>query len=152
MADPVTLGVIVTGLVGAYKAYTEYRAAVVKARENGDTAPPKDAIAEHGEQIAAVVKTAMHHHGDERDRHAVENFEAEPDDYRDVLERKLTRLAERDSAVAEQLRTLAAHVSDPIGGVHGRVHIGGDSSVSGVVAGVNTGTIVIGERGRPSNT
>ena len=30
MADPITLGVIITGLVGAYKAYTEYKAAVAR--------------------------------------------------------------------------------------------------------------------------
>ena len=31
MADPVTVGVIITGLVSAYKAYAEYKAAVGKA-------------------------------------------------------------------------------------------------------------------------
>jgi hypothetical protein len=57
MADPVTLGVIITGLVGAYKA------AVVKAGEK-QAAPAKRAEVAKGEQAAPLVKAIMQQHGD----------------------------------------------------------------------------------------
>ncbi len=53
MADPVTIGVaVITGLVGAYKAYTEYKAAVAKAKAEQQAAPAKTEEAAKGEQSA----------------------------------------------------------------------------------------------------
>jgi len=69
MAEPITIGVaVITGLVGAYKAYTEYKAAVVKARAEQKAEPAKDAEVSKGEQVATVVKAAVQQHGDDKDR------------------------------------------------------------------------------------
>src|SRR5436305_11464842 len=116
MADPVTLGVIITGLVGAYKAYTEYKAAVVKAEEKKEAAPTKSAEAAKGEQAAPLIKAAVLQHGDDKDRNALAQFEDEPDDYRGVLESKLARLADRNPVFAQQLQMLAQQANSQTGG------------------------------------
>jgi hypothetical protein len=141
MADPITIGIaVITGLVGAYKAYTEYKAAVVKAQAEQQAAPAKTEEAAKGEQIAQVVKAAVQQHGDDKDRNALVQFEADPDDYRDVLEKKLVRLAEGNPVFAQQLQTLAQHSNIQTGGVHGEVNVSGEGKVD-LAAGVNTGTM-----------
>jgi hypothetical protein len=141
MADPVTLGVIITGLVGAYKAYADYKAAVAKAGEQKEAAPAKSAEAAKGEQAAPLIKAAVLLHGDDKDRNALAQFEDEPDDYRGVLESKLARLAERNPAFAQQLQTLAQQANIQTGGVQGAVNVSGQGKIYGPTAGTNTGTM-----------
>ena len=53
MAEPITIATaVITGLVGAYKAYTEYKAAVAKAEEKQEPKPEKSEAATKGEQAA----------------------------------------------------------------------------------------------------
>jgi len=145
MADPVTLGVIITGLVGAYKAYTEYKAATAKADEQKETAPTKSAEATKGEQAAPLVKTAVLQHGDAKDQRALENFEDDPDLYEGALKTMLTRLAAREPAFAGQLQTLAQQANIQTGGVQGKVNVSGEGKVE-QAAGVNTGTMTYNAR------
>lgn len=141
MTDPVTLGVIITGLVGAYKAYTEYRAAVDKPRAEKAAEPPKTAEAATGEKVAAVIKAAVQQHGDDKDRTALAQFEDEPDDYHEVLERKLTRLAQANPAFAQQLQALAQQAGVQGSGVQGNVNVSGQGKIIGPAVGVSTGSI-----------
>jgi len=140
MADPVTLGVIITGLVGAYKAYTEYKAATAKTGEK-DAAPTKSAEAAKGEQAAPLVKAAVQQHGSASDQRALENFEDDPDLYEGALKTMLTRLADRSPAFATQLQTLAQQANIQTGGVQGSVNVSGQGKIYGPAAGVNTGTM-----------
>jgi|SRR5215213_9273983 len=141
MAEPITIGIaIITGLVGAYKAYTEYKAAVVKAQAEQKVAPAKTEEAAKGEQVAQVVKAAVQQHGNDKDRNAIAQFEDEPDDYREALERKLLRLAETNPAFAQQLQTVAQQANIQTGGVQGSVNVSGEGKVD-QATGVNTGTM-----------
>lgn len=138
MAEPITLAAaVITGLVGAYKAYTEYRAAVDKAKLEHAAPPAQSAEAKTGQQVAAIVQQ----HGDDKDRNALAQFDADPDDYRGVLETRLARLAERNPIVAQQLQTLAQQANIQTGGITGNVNISDSAKVKGTVAGVNAGTI-----------
>jgi hypothetical protein len=132
MADPVTLGVIITGLVGAYKAYADYKAAVAKAEAEKKAAPTKDAEAARGEQAAPLIQAAVQQHGDAKAQTTLALFEDEPDTYQGALEKKLTDLATRSPAFATQLQTLAQQANIQTGGVQGSVHVSGQG---------NTGTM-----------
>lgn len=140
MADPVTLGVIITGLVGAYKAYAEYKAAVVKADTEQKPAPAKTEEATKGEQAAPLVKAAVQQHGDAKELRALESFEDDPELYKGALKTMLTRLAGRSSAFAAQLQTAAQQANIQTGGVQGSVNVSGQGKVD-QAAGVNTGTM-----------
>ena len=140
MADPVTLGVIITGLVGAYKAYTDYKAAVAKTGEK-EAAPAKSAEAAKGEQAAPLVKAAVQQHGDPKDQRALENFEDDPELYAGALKTMLTRLADRSPAFAQQLQTLAQQANIQTGGIQGSVNVSGQGRISGVAGGVITGDV-----------
>jgi len=145
MADPVTLGVIITGLVGAYKAYTDYKAAVAKTEAEKKAAPTKDAEAAKGEQAAPLVKAAVQQHGDTKDQRALENFEDDPELYEGALKTMLTRLADRSPAFAGQLQSLAQQANIQTGGVQGSVNVSGQGKVD-QAAGVNTGTMTYNAR------
>lgn len=135
MADPVTLGVIITGLVGAYKAYADYKAATVK-----EVAAAKSAEAAKGEQAAPLVKAAVQQHGDAKDQRALESFEDDPEMYEGALKTMLTRLADRSSAFATQLQTLAQQTNIETG-VQGNVNVSGEGKIYGPATGVNQGEI-----------
>lgn len=137
MIDPTPF---ITGLVGAFSAYATYKAAVAKAEAERTTPPAKSDDAAKGEQTAPLIKAAVQQHGDDKDRTALAQFEADPDDYRSVLEAKLIRLAQRNSAFAQQLQTLAQNAGVQGSGVQGNVNVSG-GMVNGAVTGVNTGTI-----------
>lgn len=116
MIDPTPF---ITGLVGVFSAYTTYKAAVAKAEAEQTTPLAKSDDAAKGEQAAPLIKAAVQQHGDDKDRNALIQFEADPDDYRSVLEAKLIRLAERNPAFAQQLQMLAqnANIVQPGGNV-----------------------------------
>jgi hypothetical protein len=139
MADPISLGVIITGLVGAYKAYADYKAAVVKAQAEQQPAPAKSEDVTKGEQVAPIIKAGVEQHGDAKDRRALDNFEDDPDTYQEALQKVLTRLAAHAPPFAQQLQTLAQQANLQTGGVQGSVTVTG--KVIGTVTGVNTGTI-----------
>lgn len=140
MADPVTLGVIITGLVGAYKAYAEYKAAVVKAQAEQKPAPAKDAEVAKGEQTAPLVKASVQQHGDAKEQQALANFEDDPEMYEGALKTMLTRLAERSQAFAAQLQTAAQHANVQGSGVQGNVNVAEGGKVD-QAAGVNYGSM-----------
>lgn len=146
MTDPVTLGVIITGLVGAYKAYTEYKAAVVKAEAEQKAAPAKAEEATKGEQAAPLVKAAVQQHGDGKVQQTLALFEDDPETYQEALRKVLTRLAEQNPAFASQLQTVAQQANIQTGGIQGAVNVSGEGKVD-QAAGVNTGTMTYHARG-----
>jgi hypothetical protein len=142
MADPITIGVaVITGLVGAYKAYTEYKAAVVKAQSEQKAAPAKTDEAAKGEQVAQVVETGIQKYGDADEQADLANFERNPERYRESLVRVLSDVAAREPAFAGQLQTVAQQANIQTGGVQGTATVRDNARVYGTVAGVNTGTI-----------
>lgn len=141
MADPVTLGVIITGLVGTYKAYADYKAAAAKAEAERKAAPEKTEQAAKGEQVAEVVEAPVQQHGNQDEKADLANFERNPERYRDGLTRALTDVAAREPAFAQQLQTLAQQAGVQGSGVQGNVNVSGEGKVYGTAAGVNTGTI-----------
>lgn len=139
MADPVTLGVIITGLVGAYKAYAEYKAAV--AGKQQAAAPAKSAEIVKGEQIAPLVNEAVQQHGDAKEQTTLALFADDPNTYREALQRTLISLAERNPAFAQQLQTIAQQANIQTGGVQGSVIFKDNAKSYGPVAVTNEGTI-----------
>lgn len=142
MADPITIGTaVITGLVGAYKAYADYKAAAAKAAAEQQPAPPQDAEAARGAQVAPQITAAVQQHGDDKDRAALAMFADEPDTYQTALEKKLADLARRSPAFAQQLQALAQQANIPTGGVQGSVNVSGQGRVYGPATGVNTGAM-----------
>jgi hypothetical protein len=140
MADPISIAVI-TGLVALMTGYMKYRADMKQAEQKGAAAPAKTEEVTKGETALAQVKQGVAQHGDEKDQNALAQFETDPDDYRDVFEKKLARLAERSPAFAQQLQTVAQQANIQTGGVQGSVNVSGEGKVYGPVVGANTGTI-----------
>jgi len=145
MAEITIATAVITGLVGAYKAYTEYKAAVAKAGAQKEAAPAQSAEAAQGEQAAPLVKAALQQHGSASDQRALTNFEDDPELYEGALKTMLTRLADRSPAFAQQLQTLAQQASIQTGGVQGSVNVSGQGKVD-QAAGVNTGTMTYNAR------
>lgn len=141
MADPVTLGVIITGLVGAYKAYTEYKAAVAKLREKQDTPPSKGEAAAKGEQVAPLIKAAVEQHGATKEQTTLQLFEDDPETYEEPLKKVLISLADHNPAFASHIQTLAQKADIQTGGIQGSINVSGQGKVYGPAAGVNTGTM-----------
>jgi Na+-transporting methylmalonyl-CoA/oxaloacetate decarboxylase gamma subunit len=142
MAEPITIGTaVIAGLVAAYKAYTDYKAAVVKAEAEKAAAPAKSAEAAKGEQVAPVVKAAVQQHGTAKEQTTLELFEGDPDTYRTALEKVLADLATKNSAFAGQLQTVAQQADIQTGGVSGTVNVSGEGKVYGAAVGVNIGEI-----------
>lgn len=140
MADPVTVTAIITGLVGAFKAYTDYKAAVAKAGEQGEPAPAKTKEAAQGEAVAKTVREAVARHGEPKDAKAVESFEDDPDTYEEALQKTLARLAKERPAFAAQLQALAQQEGVAPGAIQGAVNVSDTARVD-QAAGVNTGTM-----------
>jgi hypothetical protein len=136
---PVTLGVIITGLVGAYKAYTDYKAAVAKTGEKEAT-PAKSAEAAKGEQAAQVVETGIQQYGKPEEQTALAGYQQSPQLFEPVLSKVLTDIAAREPAFAGQLLTMAQQANIQTGGVQGSVNVSGEGKVD-LAAGVNTGTM-----------
>jgi hypothetical protein len=143
MADPVTLGVIVTGLVGAYKAYADYKAAVTKTatKEEQKEPPEKTEPVAKGEQVAPLVKNAIEKYGEAKEQTTLQLFEEDPDTYEEPLKKVLTYLAQRNPAFATELQTLAQQANIQTGGFQGTVNVSGGSTVYGPTAGTNYGTM-----------
>jgi hypothetical protein len=140
MADPVTLGVIITGLVGAYKAYTEYKVAVAKAKIDQQAAPAKTEEAAKGEQVAQVVESGIQKYGKPEEQTALAGYQQSPQLFEPVLSKVLTDIATREPAFAQQIQTLAQQANIQTGGVQGSVNVSGQGKVD-QAAGVNTGTM-----------
>jgi uncharacterized membrane protein YebE (DUF533 family) len=142
MAEPITIaGVVIGGLVSAYKAYTEYKAATTKAAEAKAPAPAKSEAAVKGEQAAPIIKAGVEQHGEPKDVKVVANFEDDPETYEEALQKMLARLAASSQPFAQQLQTLAQQADIQTGGVQGSVNVSGQGKVIGPSAGVNTGTM-----------
>jgi len=142
MADPITIGVaVITGLVGAYKAYTEYKAAVVKAQAEQQVAPAKSGEVAKGEQVATVVETGIQKYGKPEEQTALAGYQQSPQLFEPVLSKVLSDIAVREPAFAQQIQTVAQQANIQTGGVQGSVNVSGQGNIHGTVAGVNTGTI-----------
>jgi Na+-transporting methylmalonyl-CoA/oxaloacetate decarboxylase gamma subunit len=141
MADPITLTAVITGLVGVFKAYTEYKAAVVKASEKQEAAPPKSAEVTKGEQAAPIIKAAVAQHGEPKDTTVVANFEDDPETYQEALQKMLNRLAERSQPFASQLQRIARDAQIQTGDVQGSVNVSDNAKIQGQAVGVNQGTM-----------
>jgi hypothetical protein len=141
MAEPFTAAAFITGIVGAFKAYVDYRSAVDSAKVKQQPAPAKPEAAAKGEQAAPLVKAGVEQHGNEDERADLANFERNPDRYAEGFVRALTDIAAREPAFAQQLQTLAQQANIQTGGVQGSVNVTGQGKVYGTAAGVITGTV-----------
>jgi len=142
MAEPITIGVaVITGLVGAYKAYTEYKAAVVKAQAEQKPAPAKDAEATKGEQVAQVVETGIQKYGKPEEQTALAGYQQSPQLFEPVLGKVLSDVAAREPAFAGQLQTVAQQANIQTGGMQGSVNVSDQGKIYGTAVGTNTGTI-----------
>jgi hypothetical protein len=141
MADPVTITAIITGLVGAFKAYTEYKAAVVTAAALLVGGGACCTAAAQGEQAAPIIQDGIAQHGEPKDMKVIDNFADDPETYAEALQKMLTRVAERSQPFAQQLQTLAQQANIQTGGVQGTVNVAGQGTIYGTATGVNTGTI-----------
>jgi hypothetical protein len=140
MADPITIGAAaITGLVGLYKAYTEYKAAALKA---GPTAAPaKTDEATKGEQVAQVLETGIQQHGKPDEQTALAGYQQNPQLFEPVLSKVIADVAGRNPAFAQQLQTLAQQAGVQGSGVQGNINVSGQGKIQGQAAGVNTGTM-----------
>lgn len=141
MTEPITIAAVITGIVGAFKAYTEYKAVEVKAEAERKPAPAKSDEAAKGEQAAPIIKAAVTQHGDADEQADLANFERNPTRYADGLVKVLSDIATREPAFAGQLQTLAQQANIQTGGVQGNVNVSGQGKVYGTAAGVVTGTV-----------
>jgi hypothetical protein len=141
MAEPITIGIaVITGLVGAYKAYAEYKAAVVKAQAEQKAAPAKTEDVAKGEQVAQVVETGIQTYGKPEEQTALAGYQQSPQLFESALSKVLADVAAREPAFAQQLQTVAQQANIQTGGVHGEVNVSGAGKVD-QAAGVNTGTM-----------
>ncbi len=142
MAEPILVATaVITGLVGAYKAYTEYKAATAKATEQKAPPPPKGEAAAQGEQAAPIIKTGVAQHGDADEQADLANFERNPARYEAAMAKVLADIAAREPAFAGQLQTIAEQANIQTGGVQGNVTVNDQGKIIGTAVGVNTGTI-----------
>jgi hypothetical protein len=86
---------------------------------------------DEGEQVAVINLPAFwiarFPNGDDKGRNAFAQYEDELGEYREVLERKLVRLAEANPAFVQQLQTLAQNAGVQGSGIQGNVN-GGQGS------------------------
>ena len=142
MADPITIGVaVITGLVGAYKAYTEYKAAVVKAQAEQKAIPAKTEEVAKGEQVAQVVETGIQTYGKPEEQTALAGYQQSPQLFEPVLTKVLADVAAREPAFAGQLQIVAQQANIQTGGIQGAVNVSGEGKIYGTAVGTNTGTI-----------
>jgi len=142
MAEPILVATaVITGLAGAYKAYTEYKAATAKATEQKAPPPPKGEAAAKGEQAAPIIKTGVAQHGDADEQADLANFERNPARYEGAMAKVLADIAAREPAFAGQLQTIAEQANIQTGGVQGNVTVNDQGKIIGTAVGVNTGTI-----------
>jgi len=139
MADPVTIGAVITGLVGALTAYMNYRVGMKQAEQKGAAPPAKSEEAAKGETAIEVVKAGIERHGNEDERADLANFERNPQRYQYGLARALADIAAREPAFAQQLQTLAQQANIQTGGIQGSVNVSDQGKIYGPTAGVNTG-------------
>ena len=129
MADPVTITAIITGLVGAFTAYTEYKAAVATAAAKQEPPPTKSAAAAQGEQAAPIIQDGIARHGDAKEQTTLQLFVDDPATYQEAFEKVLARVAERAQPFAQQLQTLAPQANIQAGGVQGTVNVAGQGKI-----------------------
>ena len=135
MAETIIATAVITGLVNAFKAYTEYKAAVAKQ----EAPPAKSEEVAKGEQAAPIIKTGIEQHGDAKEQTTLQLFEDDPETYEEAMRRVLERVANRSEPFAQQLRTVAQQANIQTGGVQGTVNVSGQGKVYGPTAGVNEG-------------
>src|SRR5690349_20192987 len=104
MADPATIGAVITGMVSLVSAYMTYRVGMKQAEQKGTPAPAKpDAkTLQDGETAMTVVKQGITQYGDADEQTDLANFERNPERYRDGLARVLHDIAGRETAFALQ--------------------------------------------------
>ena len=136
---PITIGIaVITGLVGAYKAYTEYKAAVAKAQAEQQAAPAKTEEVAKGEKVAQVIETGIQKYGKPEEQTALAGYQQSPQLFAPVLTKVLTDIAARQPAFATQHQTLAPQANIQTGGVQGNANVSGEGKVD-QAAGVNIG-------------
>ena len=141
MVDPATLGVIITGLVGAFKAYTEYRAAAARAEVQHTAAPAPNPQATRGEQTAPIIQAAIQRYGDAKEQTTLALFEKDPEIFQEALQRVLIQLAGRSPIVAAEIQELARRDQSRGGTNQNSATVAGQAIVYGLVVGGNYGTI-----------
>jgi hypothetical protein len=141
MVDPATLGIIITGLVGAYKAYADYRAAVATAELQHTPAPAPSPQVTRGKQTAPIVQAAIQRYGDAKEQTTLALFEADPATFEEALQRVLIQLAGRSPGVAAELRALARQDQSRGGTNQNSATVADHATVYGLVVGGNYGRI-----------
>jgi hypothetical protein len=156
MAELTIATAVITGLVGAYKAYTEYKAATFKATEAKAPPPAKSDDAAKGEHAAEIIKVGVAQHGDADEQADLASFERNPERYASALSKVLADIAAREPAFAHQLQTVAQQANIQTGGVQGNVNVSGQGKIIGTAVGVNEGTIsgtyTVNDDDQPSGT
>jgi hypothetical protein len=153
MADPATIGAVITGMVSLLSAYMTYRVGMKQAEQKGSPAPakPDEATMKQSEAALTVVKQGVEQHGDDDERADLASFERNPQRYQEALARVLTDIATRSPAFAAQLQSLAQQANIQTGGVRGSVNVSGQGKVD-QAAGVNTGTMTYHARAEDQDT
>jgi len=135
--DPSLLTPLITGLIGAYTAYAQYKAAVAAKPQATPAAPPPEAV--QGEQVAPLVQAAVAEHGDPKAQTTLALFADDPVTYREAVQRILVNLATENPAFAQALAAAAEQVGLVRRDAGGQIHIGGH--VYGAVVQHNSGSI-----------
>jgi len=130
---------VITGIVSLVSAYMTYRGVVATAEAQHAPHPTPPAEAATGERALAVVQRAAAT-GTEDQRQDLMGFERNPSRNQDQLRRAVRELIEANPALLTELRSILA-TAPTTTNITGSVSITG-GSVTGVVTGVNTGTII----------
>ena len=137
--DASLLTPIITGLVGAYTAYTQYQAAVTTATTRQAPPPPKPVEAAQGEQAALLVQAAVAQHGDTKAQTTLALFDDDPETYQEAVQRILVNLATQKPEFAQALQAAAEQAGLVRRDAGGQVTI--DGNVYGAVVQDNSGSI-----------
>jgi hypothetical protein len=100
------IAAVITGLVSLMTGYMTYRNEKQRIEQPGDTEPDATSQVQEGKQALDVVREGIQKHGDTNDQRTLAGFEAEPDEYADMLKKKLTNLAQQNEHFRAMLTDL----------------------------------------------
>lgn len=109
MNTQASLDPAINGLVALLSAHRSYLAAVEHARKHNLPLPTPPAAARllAAEQVLATIKAGIGQYGDERERMALDQPEADPELYEMLLVKVLRAVAKREPAFGQQIDDLA---------------------------------------------
>lgn len=137
MADPVTMGHFITGLVSLLSAYMTYKVGMANAQRENKPIPVKNEEAVKGEKVALVVETAILQHGRDDEKTALAVYQQNPKLFETSLIQAIKDIASRSPEFAAQLAALAQQ--ENIGSNSSQIAIGSHiaQAIQGSSASVN---------------